>query len=281
VFIEKIDPYPWFISKPMRLMVNERPVETKISPTEWSEWWRPLMARILEAYEGKPNRLMIAIVGNPGSGKSVLAEQLNWMIYRGVIGKEVRPMALQMDGFHYSNEYLEHHYRELSEGSKIPLAWVKGQPDTIDVDAMRARLTELRAMAENVSWPGYSRVTHEPVPNASKVHVSTNVVIVDGNYLLSDRPPFTGIKDFFDVRIYIEVPTAKILSNLMDRQLKNGKSVDEAKAWIKRVDLPNAKLVEASKVNANVILAKSMEDEVTGILWNGESLADSYRRVGS
>lgn len=261
----------------MRLMVNERPVETRISPTEWVEQWRPLFAKILESYQHHPKRLMIAVAGAPGAGKSVFAEQLNWMIFRGIIGKNVRPMALQMDGFHYPNAYLESHHRVLSEGVKVPLSWVKGQPDTFDVQAFRASLEQLRAIAENVNWPGYSRVSHNPVPNAFKVHESHNVIIVDGNYLLSDRPPFAGIKDFFDVKIYVEAPTPKLLSNLMDRQLKNGKSVEEAKAWVKRVDLPNAKMAEQSKVNADAIVTKTTEDEIAGVVWKGEVLSEMFR----
>ena len=277
MFIEKIDPYPWFLSKQMRLMVNDRPLITKISPTEWAEQWRPFFAKLLETQSHHPQRLMVAVVGPPGCGKSVFAEQLNWIIFRGFLGKELRSVALQMDGFHYPNSYLETHHRVLSDGAKIPLSWVKGQPDTFNIEALRNALGQLRACPEHVYWPGYSRITHDAVPNAHKIHSSTNIVIVDGNYLLSPKPPFTGMKSLFDLGIYIEAPTAKILSNLMERHMKGGKTMEEAKSWVKRIDLPNAKIAEQSKSFADVIVQRTSEEDLTGVIWKGELLSETFR----
>jgi pantothenate kinase len=263
----------------MRLMVNERPLETRISPTEWAEQWRPLLAKLLETHKQHPKRLMVAIVGPPGSGKSVFAEQLNWIIFRGFLDKEARSVALTMDGFHYPNTYLETHKRQLSDGAEIPLSWVKGQPDTFNMDALRNALRQLRAAPEYVYWPGYSRITHDPVPNAHKIHASTNIVFVDGNYLISNQAPFTGLGDFFDLKMYVEVPTAKILSNLMERHMKTGKTVDEAKSWVKRIDLPNARIAEQSKALADVVVVKTTDDDLTNVIWKGEILAETYRNA--
>ena len=57
-----------------------------------------------------------------------------------------------------------------------------------------------------MEWPGYTRITHEPVPGAIKVHESINIVFVEGNYLLVDRGPFVGIPSIFDLRIYVDGP---------------------------------------------------------------------------
>ena len=260
-------------------MVNERPVETRISPTEWAEQWRPFMAKLLEAHRQHPKRLMVAVVGLPGSGKSVFAEQLNWIVFRGFLEKEARSAALQMDGFHFPNSHLEAHKQKLSDGMEIPLSWVKGHPDTFNIDALRNALRQLKAAPEYVYWPGYSRITHDPVPNAFKIHASTSIVFVDGNYLISDQPPFQGLKDFFDLKVFVEVPMAKVLSNLMERHMKNGKSMDEAKSWVKRIDLPNAKIADHSKTNADVIVVKTTQDEISNVVWKGEVLSETFRNA--
>ena len=59
----------------------------------------------------------------------------------------------------------------------------------------------------------------------------------------------------------------KILSNLMDRHIRGGKTVDEAKEWVKRIDLPNARVAESTKVNADVIIERNHEDDLSLVLW--------------
>jgi pantothenate kinase len=177
-----------------------------------------------------------------------------------------------MDGFHFPNEYLDSHFRPLSDGTKIPLAWVKGQPDTIDTKALRKALKMLAARPHEMDWPGYSRRTHDVVPNMYVVHESANLVFVDGNYLLLNRGDFAGIPDLFDLRMYLEAPAASILSNLMERHMRGGKSVEQAKDWVKRIDLPNARTAEGTRFNADVIIQRNTEDDISEIRWKGEVL---------
>lgn len=273
MLLEQVDAYPWFLSKTIRLSVNDRPVNVRINPTEWSEHWRPLLAKLLELHHQRPKRLMIAIVGPPGCGKSVFTEQLNWMIFRGILGKQVRSAALQMDAFHYPNAYLQTHFRDMPDGSKLSLSMVKGAPDTIDVEALRKKLEEIRACPEEVVAPAYSRMAHDPIADAIRIHISSNIILMDGNYLLSPQPPFAGLRKLFDLGIYIDIPAPKILSNLMERHIKGGKSVDEAKAWVKSIDLPNAKLAEQSKACADVIVSRLEEDHLSGVAWRGQDLS--------
>ncbi len=50
------------------------------------------------------------------------------------------PSPSPMDGFHFSNTYLESHNRVLPDGKEIPLSTVKGQPDTIDIKTLRQHI---------------------------------------------------------------------------------------------------------------------------------------------
>jgi pantothenate kinase len=271
VSLDAIDPYPWFLNKPLNLMVNDQPVNTRLTGTQWADYWRPFLARLLKLWLAQqPRRMIIAIAGPPGSGKSVLAEQLHWLAYRGTMHKDVRSEALPMDGFHFKNAYLESHFRKLPDGSTIPLSWVKGQPDTIDVANLRKHLKLLAARPEAMDWPGYSRYSHDTVPDKYRVHESANLVFVEGNYLLLDRGQFAGLPSLFDLRIYVDAPAPKILANLMERHISGGKSIEQAKDWVKRIDLPNARIAENTKAKADVIIERNHQDDISAVIWKGE-----------
>ena len=208
--LESIDPYPWFLNKPLSLTVNDQTIRTRFTATQWLEVWRPFLARLTKRWlAAQPRRFLVAIAGPPGAGKSVFTEQLHWLASHGALHKEIHSEALPMDGFHFPNAYLESHTRKLPDGSEIPLAWVKGQPDTIDVENLRKHLKLLGARPEYVAWPGYSRASHDIVPERHRVHRSANLVFVEGNYLLVDKGAFAGIPALFDLRIYVDAPATR------------------------------------------------------------------------
>ena len=261
--LEHIDPYPWFLNKPLDLVVNEQIVRARISSSEWADSWRPFLARFYDLWLAHfPRRYLVAIAGPPGAGKSVFAEQLHFIIDKGVLHREAHTVALPMDGFHFSNAYLEAHTRRLADGTEIPLSKVKGQPDTIDVLRLQKYIQALLARPEYVPWPGYSRFSHDVVPEKFKVHQSINLVIIEGNYLLVNRGPFQGLPELFNLRVYVDAPAPKIIANLVDRHIHGGKTLDDAKDWVKRVDLPNARLAESSKHQADVVIEPDMKSFV-------------------
>ena len=280
--LEHIDPYPWFLNKPLDLVVNEQMVRTRISSSEWADSWRPLLARIYDLWmQQSPRRYLIAVAGSPGAGKSVFAEQLHFIIDKGIFHKDAHTVALPMDGFHFPNTYLQAHTRKLADGTEIPLMSVKGQPDTIDVVRLRKYIQALVVRPEYVPWPGYSRFSHDVIPEKFKVHQSINIVIIEGNYLLVNRGPFQGLPEMFNLRIYVDAPAPKIIANLVDRHIHGGKSLEEAKDWVKRVDLPNARLAETTKNQADVIVDRDTDDDIASVTWKGEATAGTAATAAS
>ena len=268
VALDRIDPYPWFLNKALELKVNDHDVHARITSTEWTDVWRPFLARLHDLWAANPGkRFIIGVGGPPGSGKSVFAEELHYMIDKGVLTRDAHSVALPMDGFHFPNAYLQQHKRKLPDGSEIPLMQVKGQPDTIDVARFRKHIQSLIERPEFVPWPGYSRVLHDVVPDAIKVHKSANVVIIEGNYVLVNRGIFTGIPEMFDLRVYIDAPAGHIIASLVDRHIHGGKTKEEAKDWVKRIDLPNARIAESSKMNADVVLERDADNRVVNMTW--------------
>lgn len=269
--LHDIDPYPWFLNKALDLTVNEQLVRTRISASAWVDSWRPLLGRMYDLWLAHfPKRYLVAIAGPPGAGKSIMAELLHFMIDKGILHKDAHTVALPMDGFHFSNAYLATHTRKLPDGKEIPLSAVKGQPDTIDIQRFRKHLHALIERPEYISWPAYSRYVHDVVPDKFKVHTSVNLVIVEGNYLMVNRGPFAGIPELFDLKIYVDAPAPKIIANLVDRHIQGGKTLEEAKDWVKRIDLPNARMAESSRHQADVIIERDTDDDIASITWKGE-----------
>ena len=98
-------------------------------------------------------RLLVAIAGAPGSGKSTIAGQLARRLNDGVPGTAT---VLPMDGFHYDDGLLD----ALGRRAR------KGAPDTFDVAGLRHLLGRLRANAEDaIAVPVFligSKVTFDP-----------------------------------------------------------------------------------------------------------------------
>jgi pantothenate kinase len=271
VSVDVIPPVPWFLNKPFELTVGDHAVTTVITTQAWTDYWRPLLGYLRDAWsKAQPGRVLVAVAGVPGVGKSVFAEQLNWLVYKQMVHHDAHGMALPMDGFHFPNSYLQSHARKLPDGTTIPLMEVKGQPDTIDVGNLRKHLEDLRARKDVVEWPGYSRFAHDVVPNKYRIPVVTNMVFVEGNYLLVDRGPFAGLPKLFDVKIYVDGPAPIIMMKLMERHIKGGKTVEAAKDWVKRIDLPNARIAESTRKTADVVVERDSENELSGIHWKGE-----------
>lgn len=238
----------------------------QLNVSEWTERWRFLLEFISNKHKQHYKRLMIGIGGPPGSGKSYVAEQINWIISKGIV-PGCYSATLPMEGFYFPHHYLRHNYRNTSQG-KVLLADVKGGPDTFDTVNMKEHLARLRSMEEeDIYWPGFAPEYNDILPRHYRVHQTINVVIVQGDFLLLDRGPFTGIPSMFDVTIYIESPAAAIISHLMQRRIRNGETELEAKEALKKVDLPNARIAESTRTRADLIIERNTNDELVSLKW--------------
>jgi pantothenate kinase len=263
----QIEAYPYFLNRGIDLLVNEQPVTVRFSSTEWGEFWKPFLTKFAEVQARHTKRLMVGIAGPPGSGKSTFAEQLAWLLNKGII-KGCYALALGIEGFAYNSYTLKNTKITIHHGIEVYLAQIKGSPETFDMPNLRTHLKELHDLSrESCGWPGYSKLEADIAPNRHLVFDTHNVVIVEGNYLLVNDERFAGIADEFDLKVYVDAPGAKIVSSLMAKHLKAGRTIDTAKSWVKQVDLPNAQLVEHSRGNADVIVLRGSEDQLLGLEW--------------
>lgn len=264
--LDVIDPFPWFLHKDIPLKFGGGEGIMHLRASEWTDHWRCLLGMIVDCQKLQPRRMMVAIVGTPGSAKSYFAAQLAWLAEHDFIPGS-RGIALPMDGFHYPNRVLGERNLTLATGEKIPLRECRGAPETFDAAALRQRLVEIRRIPEEITWPDYNPRTHDPAPGSIRISSRYNLILVEGSYLLLDVEPYDGIAGLFDLRIYLEAPAATVLANLVNRRMENGKTLVQAKEWVKRVDLPNARLAEATQARADVIIARDRRDILSAVAW--------------
>lgn len=183
-------------------------------------------------------RVIIGIAGPPGAGKSTLAADLVRCL------ADRRAVAVPLDGFHLANEEL----------ARLGMAHVKGAPETFDAWGFVHLLRRLRAGEELVYAPTFKRELEEAINAAIPVPVETELVVVEGNYLLLPEPPWSLGRPLFDLAVYLDVPAAVRVPRLLARAREGGRDEAAAHDWVFRNDEANARRIAASRDRADVVL---------------------------
>jgi len=147
---------------------------------------------------------VIGIAGSVAVGKSATARVLQALLARWPASPRVS--LITTDGFLLPNAVLE------QEG----LMERKGFPESYDLPALLAFLTDVKAGRPRVAAPVYSHLVYDVVPGETVVIDQPDILIVEGlNVLQTSRLPKDGkaipfVSDFFDFSIYIDGDEAEI-----------------------------------------------------------------------
>jgi len=187
-----------------------------------------IAATIIRRAEGA-RRFLVAIAGPPGAGKSTLAERLAEILR----AREERAVVLPMDGFHMDNGIL-------AERGLLPR---KGAPETFDVRGFADIVRAVRAGDEDVLVPVFDRDREIAIASARSIAPQDRIVLVEGNYLLLDEAPWSGLAPLFDFALFVAPAIDELECRLTARW--QGYNLDAAAIdWkLNGNDLPNARLV--------------------------------------
>jgi len=184
-------------------------------------------------------RVIVAIAGAPGSGKSTMAERLAGKLNGRQPGLAA---VLPMDGYHYDDLHL------VSAGLRPR----KGAPNTFDVGGLFHTLKRLRARDEaEVAVPVFDRQIEIARAGARLIPAEVPVIVAEGNYLLLDQAPWDRLLPLFDLTVMVDVPEHVLRARLRGRWERLGMDEPAIRAKLEENDLPNARSVREGSVAAD------------------------------
>jgi len=204
------------------------------------------------------SRLLVAIAGAPASGKSTLAERLSRRLNQSqTTPAESFSIVVPMDGFHLDNVVLE------QEG----LLARKGSPATFDANGLlrllerikhmhtdAGRDAEVTAAKSFIAFPVFDRQLDLSRAAADRVLPEHRCIIVEGNYLLLEQPPWVSLRELFDMTVMLDVPEETLSERLTERWLSHGESLQQARSRAENNDLPNARTVISYSSEADFLI---------------------------
>jgi putative kinase len=244
------------------LYLDETEKHLEIDRSQVEQFYLPL-ADYLTAFMEDHSRLVVGVAGPPGCGKSAFSALLAAVINARTA--QDTSCMVGMDGWHFPNSYLDQH-TILRSGKLVLLRSIKGAPETFDAQAMLACLAAIRK-GEIVDYPVYSRRLHDPIPNGAQIRANHRYVIVEGNYLFLNEPPWNAFQPVFDVRIFVKASLQAIQAGLLERHRHGGKTPEEAQKQIQAVDLPNAERVLSGSSPASIVVHKLNSNLIRSIEW--------------
>jgi len=179
----------------------------------------------------RSRRLLVAIAGPPGVGKSTtceaLVERLNAAL-PGLAG------LLPMDGYHFDDAVLNAH------GDRPR----KGAPHTFDLGGLTAMIRRLQADdGSDIAVPVFDRSIEIARAGGRIIAGGTKIIIVEGNYLLLDAEGWRDLKPLFDLTVTLVADEAVLEARLTERWRGFGLAGADMIAKMEGNDLPNLRLV--------------------------------------
>lgn len=193
----------------------------------------------------KDTRLLIAISGIPGSGKTELATMMANRINRRYLTQHPESPQVAtnvpMDGYHLTRA-------QLSEMPDPAYAIARrGAAFTFDgekfLQLVRALREQVTPETQSLYAPSFDHAVKDPVDDDILIPASCRVIFFEGNYLSLNKEPWNRAAELMDELWFVEVDFEVAKKRLIKRHVKAGIASDEAEAE-KRVlenDLVNGK----------------------------------------
>ncbi|KAK7702799.1 hypothetical protein SLS64_009409 [Diaporthe eres] len=229
-----------------------------------------LVDRVLHKWSENPHhRILIALAGPPGSGKTTIAQEVAQRLAssRPAASAAPKTAVVSIDGFHLTLAALQ-----ALPNAKEALAR-RGAPWTFDAEAAVALVRGLRTSGpsssrasppRDVVVPTFDHAVKDPVAGGLVVRADVQVCILEGNYLLSDEGPWADIADVVDDRWLVKVDPDVARARVAARHLAAGiePTMEMALARTDYNDLPNGDYVMKRSEGRYDLLIESVEQHV-------------------
>ncbi|KAI9814969.1 MAG: hypothetical protein M1832_005608 [Thelocarpon impressellum] len=217
-----------------------------------------LVEKTWEKYQHMPpsQRLLIAVSGVPGSGKTTLAKtvcaRLNALHLSSSDEAPLDPIAVAvpLDGYHLTRAQLSAMPNPATAHAR------RGAAFTFDGRAFLTLVTLLREYVRpstpTIYAPSFDHARKDPVAADIAIPPSTRIVVFEGNYLSLARPPWSDAAALMDDLWFVDVDFVVARRRLVARHVRTGIAADEAAA--------DRRVTENDLVNGAEILSERLPD---------------------
>ncbi|GAB7348174.1 hypothetical protein MBLNU459_g6183t1 [Dothideomycetes sp. NU459] len=218
----------------------------------------------------RSQRLMIAVSGIPGSGKTTLASKvasrLNEMHHRlcpGLANNDDIAAFVPMDGYHLSRE-------QLSAMPDPDTAHARrGAAFTFDASAFLELVKKLRAPlcpeSATLYAPSFDHAVKDPVADDIPIRPSSRILVFEGNYLSlgTGAPEWKEAAEIMDELWFVEVDESVARQRLVQRHVAAGlaKNEDEAGKRADENDLVNGKEIIQGRLNVHEVVTSKHDGD--------------------
>ena len=226
--------------------VNSFHIKAEYYEQDINDIFIPLVGQLGKMREHAGRRLIVYLAGPCGAGKTTLSLLLESLAHAHT---ENSAQAVGIDGFHYGCEYLSSHYISRN-GDKILMQNIKGSAETYDFEKLHGKIASLKHA--DISWSGYDRTIHDVVENVS--FIDGQIVIIEGNWLLLNEPPWRELVQFCDYSIFVDADRETLISWLVERKIMGGLSAEQAREFVLRSDAENIERILNRRLRCNLKL---------------------------
>jgi len=228
--------------KPSSIKITGQDIDISSLTKIQYDYYLKLSEKITSLYtkEGK-DRLVIGLSGPAGAGKSVVTELLTHIFNQKQVPFEY--INIGLDAFHFTNTELD----------EKQLRGVKGRYDTYDLTKLNEKLHTFTE-GEKVTFPIYSRETHNPAPDSISVTADKAIILLEGQWLLRNTPEWENIRNLCSYQFSISGPNESLKENVIKRHIAGGKKQSEAETFYQESDLVNTEEIERNSIKANETL---------------------------
>ncbi|KAL2205854.1 phosphoribulokinase/uridine kinase [Sarocladium strictum] len=205
--------------------------------------------------DGHP-RLLIALAGPPGSGKTTIAAQVASRL--GHCHPSISIAHISADGFHLPLSTLRALPNAAEALARRGAAWTFDAKATADlVDRLRSE-----AGRSDVVVPTFDHAIKDPVKDGLVVGKDVMVCLIERNYLLCDEEPWARIGRVVDERWLVEVEPELARRRVAERHLAAGiePTMEKALARTDENDMVNGDFVMARSKGKEDVLIHSIEE---------------------
>ncbi|KAH0522977.1 hypothetical protein TsFJ059_008038 [Trichoderma semiorbis] len=176
-------------------------------------------ALYLRKSHGDQNRVIVALAGPPGSGKSTIAAEVVSRL--NTLGSLPIAAVLPMDGFHLSRATLDTMPNRAEAYARRGAPWTF---DAAGVVRLVEELSESRfgARKKAIIAPSFDHAIKDPVQGGITLGQEIQFVLLEGNYLLLDEEPWNKIRELVDETWFVDVDPALATERIAKRHIQSG-----------------------------------------------------------